>query len=65
MPILCFNAARGMMCVGTPKWDGVARGIKMFQCRTRHDVCRDRSSTFGSWEMPSFNAARGMMCVGT
>ena len=60
----CFNAARGIMCVGT-SYDIVGDDAFMFQCRTRHYVCRDQDSSLWRCVSQSFNAARGIMCVGT
>ena len=41
---LCFNAARGIMCVGTTSMIVQEEEQIMFQCRTRHYVCRDSVS---------------------
>ncbi|EGK61455.1 hypothetical protein HMPREF9081_0536 [Centipeda periodontii DSM 2778] len=37
----CFNAARGIMCVGTASVVTSEYMEHLFQCRTRHYVCRD------------------------
>ena len=59
-----FNAARSMMCVGTPTLKGVHRAL-LFQCRTQHDVCWDSTGDVAANASVCFNAARSMMCVGT
>ena len=56
-PKFSFNAARGIMCVGTKRLISEAGGVEKFQCRTRHYVCRDsklidRSEIDGNVSMP-------------
>ena len=41
--IQCFNAARSIVCVGT-LISNTFNGDVLFQCRTRHYVCRDSVS---------------------
>ena len=45
MSAYCFNAARSIVCVGTPDNKEVFLMKRRFQCRTQHCVCRDDIST--------------------
>ena len=60
-----FNAARSIVCVGTPMSPRQIRSATTFQCRTQHCVCWDRKSADSSSARSSFNAARSIVCVGT
>ena len=61
-----FNAARGIMCVGTTVSLSPNSRILGFQCRTRHYVCRDADLWAGSKEPLEFQCrTRHYVCRDT
>ena len=61
----CFNAARGIMCVGTIRFRRTRRALICFNA-ARGIMCVGTAlSSSTAARSRGFNAARGIMCVGT
>jgi len=61
--VRCFNAARGIMCVGTLRRNFACRVVTLFQCRTRHYVCRDVVITIGTFVAIPVSMPHAALCV--
>ena len=57
-----FNAARGIMCVGTAERARM-EAHSLFQCRTRHYVCRDVRSGDSSLRRRVVSMPHAALCV--
>ena len=60
--VLGFNAARGIVCVGTPDNKEVFLMKRRFQCRTQHCVCWDTTRTTVHFNANGFQC-RTQHCV--